>query len=187
MRQSAERATSIIANMLGFSRQRDSKRSTVHIKELVARCLDLAMLDGNLKHAIQSFDLCIEQEYESYLPLLICHPTEIEQVLLNLIKNSIQAMCANPPEKPKVLRIAAKTRGTLLHIEIADSGPGISEEASRQIFEPFMTTKNVGSGTGLGLFIARHIIEGHHKGKIQLSSQCGMGTTFTLLLPFLPE
>jgi signal transduction histidine kinase len=109
---------------------------------------------------------------------------EIEQVMLNLIKNSCQAMVGRPEGSPKaqiILRTLLK--GNTVHMEVEDNGVGMNEEVRRQIFDPFFTTKDVGEGTGLGLSVCYSIIVDKHKGHIWVESEPGKGTKFVIELP----
>ena len=115
-------------------------------------------------------------------------PGQIEQILVNLVINSRQAM---PNGGRMRVEVGENTAGDTVEIKIADNGVGISPENLRQIFEPFFTTKAPDEygrgGTGLGLSVCRQIIEQHH-GRIRVESVVGKGATFTVKLPkYLPE
>ena len=123
------------------------------------------------------------RDYDPGLEILVCDHTEIEQVLLNLLKNAAQAMAqADMPRPP---RITLRTHATDGYgcIEVEDNGPGMDEQTQRRVFEPFFTTKAVGSGTGLGLSVSYFIVTEQHKGTIEVSSNPGEGTCFTVCLP----
>ena len=140
------------------------------------------------------------REYD-YLPPLRCVPDEINQVWTNLIHNAIQAIAMqqkeDKPAQPEAycdtgifegyqgkLTIALRQEGQFAVIAITDTGPGIPEEIRSRIFEPFFTTKPVGVGSGLGLDIVRRIVE-KHQGRIELQTEVGVGTMFTVFLPYL--
>lgn len=142
------------------------------------------------------------REYEP-LPALRCVPDEINQVWTNLIHNAIQAMAMLQPEERPVqpeaycdtgifegyqgkLTVAMRQEGTFAVVSISDTGPGIPEPLREKIFEPFFTTKPVGVGSGLGLDIVRRIVN-KHQGRIEMQTKLGVGTTFTIYLPYLPE
>ena len=118
----------------------------------------------------------IVREYAE-VPDIECYPGKLNQVYMNLLSNAIQAI----PEQGEI-RITVKQMGDHVRIDITDTGAGIPKEVMRRIFEPFFTTKDVGDGTGLGLSISYGIIE-RHKGSIEVDSEPGKGTTFTMLLP----
>ena len=101
---------------------------------------------------------------------------QIHQVLLNLLLNAVQAM-----DGEGTIRVDIGSRGDCATVEVTDSGKGISPQNLPNIFRPFFTTK--GNGTGLGLSLARRIVE-EHQGRIEVSSVVGKGSKFTVLLPF---
>jgi len=101
---------------------------------------------------------------------------------MNLINNSIQAIKAKGSSEGDSIFITTSDHPENITIEITDTGIGITEEARKRIFEPFFTTKEVGEGTGLGLSIVFGIIEDHH-GTIDVQSELGKGSTFTITLP----
>jgi signal transduction histidine kinase len=111
-------------------------------------------------------------------PLMVTYDAQqIEQVLINLIHNAVQAMPNNGS-----LRIGLNQVEETAHISIQDTGSGISPEHLKRIFDPFFTTKPEGQGTGLGLSVSYGIIANHH-GKIDVESEIGKGTKFTIILP----
>ncbi|HLF93032.1 MAG TPA: ATP-binding protein, partial [Planctomycetota bacterium] len=112
------------------------------------------------------------------LPAAVCHPQQIEQVFVNLLVNAAQAM-GNKGE----IHLSIRREGDCAVIRIRDTGCGIAPEHRRKLFEPFFTTKPVGKGTGLGLHVVHKIIEAHH-GRIEVESTVGVGTEFTVRLPF---
>ena len=114
------------------------------------------------------------------LPRVKCHPSQINQVLMNLLVNASQAI-----EGPGKITIETRTQDDKVLIEISDTGHGIPKERLSQIFDPGFTTKGVGVGTGLGLSIAHQIVE-DHGGTIDVRSTVGQGSTFRILLPTRP-
>ncbi len=112
------------------------------------------------------------------LPPIICYPRQLNQVFMNLLINAAQAIA----DRGEV-RLRTWAEGEEIHVTIADSGVGIAPEHLERIFEPFFTTKEVGKGTGLGLSIGYDIITRQHGGRIEVSSELGKGTTFTVHLP----
>ena len=109
-------------------------------------------------------------------------PTEIEQVLLNIINNSLDAM----DSKGGTIEITSRAEEDHVAVDIADDGSGISEDALSRIFEPFYTTKPVGKGTGLGLSICYGIVT-KMGGEIKVESVPGTGTTFHIYFPLPAE
>ncbi len=113
---------------------------------------------------------------------------ELEQVLLNLLKNAAQAIhLRDDEEEGEYGRITLRTRlrGGWAEIQVEDNGIGIPEDICKRIFEPFFTTKEVGQGTGLGLSVSYFIITNNHKGQMEVHSTPGVGTCFTLRLPLI--
>jgi len=117
------------------------------------------------------------RRYEADLPLLPCLPDELNQVWTNLIHNALQAMPKNGR-----LTLGIRREGEDLVVSVGDNGCGIPESIRARVFDPFFTTKPVGEGSGLGLNIVKKIIE-KHRGRIDLSSEMGVGTTFWVRLP----
>ncbi len=114
------------------------------------------------------------------IPQIICFPQQINQVIMNLIINSVQAI-----EKDGIIEITTKAVKEGVKLIIKDNGSGIPQELIRKIFDPFFTTKDVGQGTGLGLHIVYSIVK-RHGGDIEVQSEAGKGTQFTVFLPFEP-
>jgi signal transduction histidine kinase len=115
-----------------------------------------------------------------------CTETEIEQVVLNLLRNAGQAMfMAEPPTPDPCIRVgvSAVDEGRRIRIEVEDNGPGIPEDVQRRVFEPFFTTKAKGVGTGLGLSVSSFIITEGHKGTMDVESKPGRGAKFVIELP----
>jgi len=107
----------------------------------------------------------------------------LEQVLLNLLSNSLQAMQQGTPPGRRVVEVEAELREGRVHIRIADRGPGIDAALAEQVFAPFFTTK--AGGLGLGLNICRTIVEAH-RGRLSFADRPGGGTVFTLELEASP-
>jgi signal transduction histidine kinase len=123
---------------------------------------------------------CILNKAYGDIPKVYCIPSQINQVLMNLLVNAAQSI----PEKGEIT-IRTGQVGEEVFIAISDTGGGIPAENLTQIFEPFFTTKPVGKGTGLGLAISFDIVK-QHRGRIEVESTVGKGTTFTVWLPVNP-
>jgi signal transduction histidine kinase len=119
------------------------------------------------------------------LPHVTCHIGELNQVILNLVVNSAHAIESAKAEHERDGQIVIRTRdlGEHVAIEVEDNGCGIPPENFDKIFDPFFTTKEIGKGTGQGLAIARSVVVDKHRGKIDVASRVGYGTTFTITLP----
>jgi signal transduction histidine kinase len=172
----SQRAATIIASMLGFARKGTGQRSRVDLVALVEEVLLLCEKDL-LKHRIH-----LDRKFQGR-PVAEVVPSQIEQVLLNLILNARQAM-----PRGGFLRIEVREnpRAGMVEIAVRDTGVGIPPEKLRMIFEPFYTTKAPDEeghgGTGLGLSVCRQIVE-QHQGRIRVESVVGQGSTFTIKLP----
>lgn len=146
------------------------------VNHVVEQCMML--LRPNLK--IAAIDL--HPTLAEALPRLLCDPSQIEQVLLAVIVNAADAM-------PKGGNLWISSRlsedGSHVFLAVRDDGSGIPPEVLPKIFEPFVTTKEHGHGTGLGLAVSRGIVE-RHSGKISVDSEVGKGTTVTITLPVPP-
>ena len=118
------------------------------------------------------------------LPMVLCHPGEINQVVLNMIVNAAHAIgdVVSEGRRGKIT-VTTRVDGDDVIITIGDTGGGIAPEHHDRVFEPFFTTKEVGRGTGQGLAIARSIVIDKHHGQISFESELGVGTTFTIRLP----
>ena len=178
------RASLIVSNMLNFSRKSDSRVSSATVNELVDSTIELAASDYNLKKHYDFRHIQIIRDYDNTLPQINCIRTEIQQVILNLLKNAAQAVAGKSydKEQPRI-RIRTRLKDGMASIEIEDNGPGIDEKIRKRIFEPFFTTKEVGAGTGLGLSVSYFIITNNHGGKMELATRSGKGSRFTIKLP----
>lgn len=184
IRRSRIRAARIVNNMLQFSRTGESEHSRCDLARLLDGAVELASNDYDLKKKYDFRHIAIDRHYDSRVPPVNCAETEIEQVLLNLLKNAAQAMMggATPRSHPAIaLRIYSE--GEMAVIEVEDNGPGMEESVAKRVFEPFFTTKAPGEGTGLGLSVSYFIITENHRGQIYVESQPGRGARFVIKLP----
>ena len=130
----------------------------------------------------------IETDFEAGLPLIVCYPGEINQVILNLVVNAAHAIKEKVAgsERGKIT-ISTRSHDQYAEVAISDTGTGIPQSIQSRIYEPFFTTKEVGKGTGQGLALAHSVVVKKHHGKIWFDSEFGKGTTFFIDLPFEPE
>ncbi|HRF42925.1 MAG TPA: PAS domain S-box protein [Candidatus Competibacteraceae bacterium] len=182
IREAGARAAKIVADMLSFSRRSESRFVPVNVEDLLETVLRLAASDYDLKKKYDFKHINIQRDFDPRLGVVHCDKTEIEQVILNLLKNAAQAMAADSVPSPTILlRTRYESRWAL--IEVVDNGPGIDEKTLKRIFEPFFTTKEVGAGTGLGLSVSYFIVTEQHRGRLSVTSQPGKGACFSIRLP----
>ena len=180
--EGGSRAAQIVQNMLSFSRKSDTVLIARNLPELIDRTVELAGNDYDLKKKYDFRQITIVREYEPGLPLVPCDASKLQQVLLNLLTNGAQAMAGLTDRRPQfVLRV--KQDDAWAVIEVEDNGVGMAEEVRKRVFEPFFTTKEVGVGTGLGLSVSYFIITQNHGGTLEVESQPGQRTCFTIRLP----
>jgi len=182
--QAGERASGIVNNMLRFSRKSENVRQPVKLEELLTQTVELAAVDYDLKKKYDFRSIEIVYDFAPGLPYLRCIPGEIQQVLINLLRNSAQALSEQPGCKEQAkITLRVRHEDGWFRIEVEDNGPGMDVSTQKRAFEPFYTTKPPGQGTGLGLSVSYYIIHDEHKGSILLESSPGLGTTFTIMLP----
>ncbi len=176
-----QRAAKIVENIQSFSRRGDSGFALSSLPELLERTLDLAASDYDMRHEFDFHKIRIQREIER-VEKLQCEPSQIQQVILSLLKNAAQALKGSADEPSISLRIYAPDSANVC-LEIEDNGPGMDDETLRCIFDPFYSTKDVGKGTGLGLSIAYFIVSQNHRGSLSVKTEIGKGTCFILVLP----
>jgi two-component system NtrC family sensor kinase len=174
IREEAERASSIVRNLLGFARKQEHQRRPTALKPLLDATFVL------LRNQLMAHRVEASIEVEPDLPMPDIDPNQIQQVFVNLINNAAQAVASTG--KPGTIAVRARRWLDGVAIDIIDDGPGMSENLAAQVFEPFFTTKAEGEGTGLGLSISQGIVK-EHGGRIMLSTEEGKGSTFTVQLP----
>jgi PAS domain S-box-containing protein len=183
IKQSASRASHIVADMLAYSRSTGSEFQPARVEEMLDTVVRLAASDYDLKKKYDFKQIEIVRDYDPALDTLVCDHTEIEQVLLNLVKNAAQAMAEGGTPRPHRIILRTRRKHESGCIEVQDNGPGMDEQTQRRVFEPFFTTKAVGVGTGLGLSVSYFIVTEQHKGRMDVVSSPGAGTCFTICLP----
>jgi PAS domain S-box-containing protein len=188
IRTSGQNAADIVENMLHFSRNSESRKAPVLLDELLDKTVALAAHDYDLKKKYDFRRIRIERQFERGMGRVPCVATEIEQVLLNLLRNAAQAMAGHNEEGPPphiILRLFAGD-GTAM-IEVEDNGPGLDAQQIKRVFEPFYTTKDVGVGTGLGLSVSYFIVTNNHGGTIEVNPAPGGGAKFSISLPMADD
>lgn len=167
----ARRIADIVQGVLGFARPRPPSPVAVDLAALSAKTLEL------MRHDLVRQGVRLETAYAPDLPPAQADPQQLQQVLLNLVGNAIQAMAGR---SDAWLRVEVQSRGDQLAVRVSDNGPGIAPDVLPRIFDPFFSTKAEGSGLGLSVSYA---IARAHGGDLRVDSTPGAGTTFTLLLP----
>jgi two-component system NtrC family sensor kinase len=173
--EQADRAGRIVRNLLTFARKGPTERTHVDLNELLNRTLMLMSYDLRLK------DIEVAKDLATDLPGVMGDRHALQQVVLNLLTNAAQAVADNPPGRPRTVAVRTWSDG-LVHLRVADSGPGVPVEVHAQLFTPFFTTKEPGQGTGLGLSISYSIIEAHG-GHIVIEEPAEGGAAFRVDLP----
>lgn len=169
IKNGTQRTTEIVTGLRTFSRLDEDILKMADIHDGLDSTL--VLLHNKFKKRID-----IVKQYDK-LPLIECHPGQLNQVFMNILSNAIDAI----DDKGTITITTSKSNGSV-KISIRDTGKGISEKLKNKIFEPFYTTKDVGKGTGLGLSISHGIIE-KHRGKIEFTSRVGQGSEFVIILP----
>jgi PAS domain S-box-containing protein len=174
-----ERVATIVRNMLKYSRDSDDQKAPVKLLNIVLEVVSL--LESHIRRS--GAVLCYE--FEDDIPLICCNEQQIEQVLINIVKNALQALADNHP-KDRRLTLTAKQvvsdGSACVQLNVANNGPHIPERLLGKIMNPFVTTKPVGAGTGLGLSIAREIMK-QHDGGFEIKSEPSGLTEMILTFP----
>ncbi len=173
----AERTAEIVRGLRIFSRLDESELKTANIHDGIESTMVL------LRNSMPS-NITIEKKFTAK-GNIECYPGKLNQVFMNILNNAIQAIGQKKePDNPHLISIeTCDTSDNNILINIKDTGIGMSEDVLRRIYEPFFTTKSVGEGTGLGMAIVFKIIEAHC-GNIEVSSQPGKGSEFSITLPY---
>lgn len=170
VKKEAQRLNAILTDFLNYARPREPQLSAVNLNEVVSETLDMLERDRPTNGHVT-----IQRRLDGTIPPVEVDPDQIKQVLLNIAMNGIEAM-----PHGGTLTVATMFCNGRVHVQVADTGVGISESALPRIFQPFFSTKK--NGTGLGLAIAHHIVSAH-QGEIWAESQEGVGTKMTIQLP----
>ena len=189
MQVGATRIRDIVRSLRNFSRLDESDMKKVNIHEGIDSTL--MILEHRLKaqsvsRAGTEHHCPIIQVVKEYgeLPLVECYAGLLNQVFMNIIANAIDVL-QEPLQNPGIICIRTEVEGSFATIAITDNGVGITDQVKQRIFDPFYTTKAIGSGTGMGLAISHSIIVEKHKGEINCISAVGKGTKFVIKIPIV--
>ena len=171
-----ERARKVIHNMLGYAREMEPRLEDVDLNVTIKQTIAI------LENFARINNIEIRTDLSSDFPIITADQGQLQQVFLNLISNAIDAI-----GKDGLIEVKSRKDNSSIHVNIIDNGQGISEEMQSRIFEPFITSKERGKGTGLGLWVSHNILE-KMGGTITLESEVGKGTVFTVQIPIVvPE
>ncbi len=168
-----QRVAKIVRAMKDFSHMKGGASSGVDIN----RCLESTLTVARNEY---KYHADLKTDFGE-LPLVECHPSELNQVFLNLVVNAAHAI--EDTGRRGLITVSTRAEEGWVEVAIADTGKGIPEEIRDKVYEPFFTTKEVGKGTGQGLYLARQTVVGKHGGTMDFESEAGKGTTFIIRIP----
>lgn len=171
-----ERARKVVHNMLGFVRKMEPRLEDVDINMAINQTIDI------LENYARINNIDIQTDLSTDFPIIAADQAQLQQVLLNLISNAIDVL-----GKDGLIEVKSRKVNSSIHVSVTDNGPGISKKMQSKIFEPFITSKERGKGTGLGLWVSHNIME-RMEGALTLKSEVGKGAVFTMQIPIVaPE
>ena len=184
--QHGKRADSIVKNMLLHSREGSGEHRAADINLLLDESLNLAYHGARAEKG--EFNITLQREFDANAGTIELFPQEITRAFLNLISNGVYAATKRKTEDKApgfepTLRATTKNLGSTVEVRIRDNGTGIPAEVQEKMFDPFFTTKPAGEGTGLGLSMTHDIIVKQHGGRIDVTTEPGQFTEFTIVLP----
>lgn len=180
MNTGTERIRNIVLALRNFSRLDESERKLVDIHEGINSTLFI--LQHRLTNKSEMPDINVIRDFNT-LPQVECYPSQLNQVIMHLLTNAIDALEESNLSNPNIRIRTLVVHKTWIQVAIADNGPGIPDTVKANLFDPFFTTKAVGKGTGLGLSISHQIITEKHSGKIDCHSIVGQGAEFIVQIP----
>jgi signal transduction histidine kinase len=175
-----KRISNILRRMLSLSRPATAEYKWVDIDELIDNTLSLMKFDKRMR------SVTINNITATDLPMVWLNPQLLEQVLINIFINALDAMNAKPGEQEHILGLTRESNDGIVEIRVSDTGIGMSPEVCKRAFESFFTTKEIGKGTGLGLFISYNLVT-EVDGTIAMESEPGKGTTVIIRIPIRPK
>ncbi len=188
--KAGKRARDLVNQILTFSRQSDGERKPIRLRNILEDCLN--MIRASIPATIE-----IRRAVETPSDMVLADPTQLHQVMINLVSNAVHAMGG----EPGILEVGLTEEhldaeaagshadlepGPYLKLTVKDTGHGMEKTVADRVFDPFFTTKGPGEGTGMGLAVVHGIVKSH-QGTISVWSEPGSGTTFSVLLPRLEQ
>ena len=172
----ADRCSRIVKTFLAMARQQPSELRRVDINDVLESSMEVA------GYGLRSSDIHVKLKFMGQMPRILADADQLNQVFINLVVNAQQALEEINGERRLTLSTDYDAQSEEIVVKVTDNGIGIPEDIRSRIFEPFFTTKEVGSGTGIGLAFCHRIVE-RHDGTISVTSNAGVGSTFTVRLP----
>lgn len=180
-----ERAISIIQGILLVSRGKENEYIPSNVAHIVKEYVWLSY--HAMRANCKNFNISIHEEYQEGLPMMMVIPQDLSRAILNLMNNACYTVWkkaqSSGEEYTPTIGVKVTAADGQLTIAISDNGEGMSEEVKQRIYENFFTTKPVGQGTGLGMAIAKDIVENKHHGTLTFDTQEGQGSTFYITIP----
>ena len=174
--EGTRRVATIVCAMKEFSHPDRADKALADLNEVIASTITIAR--NEWKYVAE-----VETDFDPALPPVLCYRGDVSQVVLNLLVNAAHAIRDRGSQERGRITVRTLGRDASAEISIADTGVGIPEEIRSRVFEPFFTTREVGSGTGQGLALAYTVVVKKHQGRIWFETEIGKGTTFFVLLP----
>src|SRR5215208_1598533 len=172
--EASHRANEVISSVRALFRPADTHKAMLHVSDIARQALSL------VRHDLDVHKITVTAEYDENVPQITADRVQLQQVILNLVRNAIDAMETVAPHARRLRLVVRLDGNSTAVLSVQDSGPGITAEGQQRIFEPFFTTKP--SGMGLGLSICRAIME-HHQGELRLAKTDPFGSIFEIVLP----
>jgi signal transduction histidine kinase len=180
METETRRISRIVSNMLAFSRHSKMEFGILNLNQLIEKTL---FLNANL---LKLHSIKLDQKFDPHLPDLMGSEDRLQQVFMNLISNAAEALESRQGERILTIETQYLPQKASIAVSVRDTGVGIPPENIPRLFEPFFSTKKKGKGVGLGLSVVYGIIQ-EHGGSIQVQSEAGKWTTFSIELPLKTE
>jgi len=172
--EASHRADEVISSVRALFKPADTDKVMLHVSDIARQALSL------IRHDLDVHKITVTAEYDENVPQIAADRVQLQQVILNLVRNAIDAMETVAPHERRLRLVVRLNGNSTAVLSVQDAGPGITAEGQQRIFEPFFTTKP--SGMGLGLSICRAIME-DHQGELRLSKTDSFGSIFEIVLP----